>query len=206
MGQRRPVGARELGASRAIAHWLATRGIGANAISLAGLGFALLAGAILAFGPDRAAWPWLAAAVLVELRLACNMFDGMVALERGAASKLGELYNEIPDRVADAAVLIGLGYAAEGAIWLGYVAALLAVFTAYVRVFGVSLGAPADFRGPMAKPTRMHLVALTALICAGTNLAGSHDDRIVTLALAVIALGALVTALRRIMRLADSIR
>jgi phosphatidylglycerophosphate synthase len=39
------------------------------------------------------------------------MLDGMVALASCRDSKVGELYNEVPDRVSDAAVFIGVGYA-----------------------------------------------------------------------------------------------
>jgi len=54
---------------------------------------------------------WLVAAGGAQLRLTGNMLDGMVALASGRASKVGELYNEIPDRVSDAAVFIGAGFA-----------------------------------------------------------------------------------------------
>ena len=46
---------------------------------------------------------WLCGAVLVQLRLLANVLDGMVAVGRGVASPVGELYNEIPDRVSDTA-------------------------------------------------------------------------------------------------------
>lgn len=54
---------------------------------------------------------WLIAALGAQLRLTANMLDGMVALASRRDSKVGELYNEIPDRVSDAAVSIGAGYA-----------------------------------------------------------------------------------------------
>jgi phosphatidylglycerophosphate synthase len=53
----------------------------------------------------------------------------MVAIEAGTASPVGELYNEVPDRVSDTATLIGAGYAVGGHPTLGYVAACLALFT-----------------------------------------------------------------------------
>jgi phosphatidylglycerophosphate synthase len=140
------------------------------------------------------------------------MIDGMVAVERGIASKLGEFYNEVPDRIADLGVLVGLGYAAGSTPWLGYVAALAAVFTAYIRAFGVSLGAPADFSGLMAKQFRMHTVALAALACAGALLVGI-DYRAVfaslglpTIALIVIAVGAIGTSLRRLSHLVGRLK
>jgi phosphatidylglycerophosphate synthase len=210
-GERRPIAARELALSRAAARWLASRGASADAISLAGLTAAVAAGLALALATP-AAWAWGAAALLVELRLVCNMLDGMVAIERGIASRRGEIYNEVPDRLADAAVLIGLGYADGGAPWLGYLAALTALFTAYVRAFGSALGPPADFSGPMAKPHRMHTVAVVALLCAVAEVAGWRTDDLLlslglpALGLAVIAAGSGLTATRRLLRLAHALR
>ena len=46
----------------------------------------------------------IVAPLFCYLRLWCNMLDGMVALAAGAASRRGELVNELPDRVSDAAI------------------------------------------------------------------------------------------------------
>lgn len=206
IGQRRPIKAREFAWSQAVARWLSARGVSPNGISIFGLVCALMAGALLGLSDGTVA-TWLLAALCVELRLLCNMFDGMVALERGIASKMGEIYNEVPDRLADIAVLVGLGYAPGGTPWLGYVAALAAVLTAYIRVFAVSVGAPADFSGVMAKPYRMQTVALTAVLCAAALLVGLSYQSVIgqtglpTIALIVIAIGATGTALRRLSHL-----
>ena len=176
----------------------------ANGISLAGCLAALAAGMAFAFAGPHTAWLWLAGAILVELRLLANMLDGMVAIARGTASRLGELFNEVPDRIADVAVLVGLGYAAGGLPWLGYLAALAALATAYLRAVGVGLGLPADFSGPMAKPHRMHLVAAVALLAFLAAQTGWSSDAMVgdvglaALALAVILAGSAITLLRRL--------
>lgn len=213
-GARRPVPARELGVSKAIARRLAASGVSANAISLLGMAAAVLGGAALALTADIApGWPlWLVAAALAELRLVANMLDGMVALERGAASKLGELYNEVPDRIADAALLVGLGYAAGGAPALGWAAALAAVGTAYVRAMAAVAGAPQDFGGPMAKPARVHVVAVAAVAAAaapGTMtapIAAAVPVTPIELALWLIVVGSVVTMLRRLVRAARHLR
>ena len=64
------------------------------------------------------------------------------------------LYNEVPDRVADSLFLVALGYAI-GMPWLGWLAALAAAVTAYIRVLGGTFGLAQDFRGPLAKQHRM---------------------------------------------------
>jgi phosphatidylglycerophosphate synthase len=154
---RRPIRAR----SSAWAGWLAGRiaatAVTPNQISLLSLAFSVAGGVLIAWGAGWACW--IGAAICAQLRLLCNLLDGMVAMEGGKASRLGSLYNDLPDRLSDAALLIPLGYAA-GSPWLGWAAALVATFTAYVRVLGGSLGQPQDFSGIMAKQHRMNLLCL----------------------------------------------
>jgi phosphatidylglycerophosphate synthase len=208
---RRPIAAREHRWSRATAAWLARRGISPNAISIFGLICGMGAGAMFAASlwlPESARGLWLLGSLLVQLRLAANMFDGMVALWRGATSPLGELYNEIPDRISDSAVLVGLGIA--GGSWgLGCLAALAAMLTAYVRAVGKGAGAASEFCGPMAKQQRMFLVTLAALwfaLTPGSWQQGAAGRQGILVLLGVIALGAAATALRRLHRIAGSLR
>ena len=145
------------------ADWLIRRHVSPNAISIAGMVAALLAGVAIGMAPEHRPL-WLLGALLVQLRLFANLLDGMVAIGRGIASRLGEVFNEVPDRVADTAVLAGLGIAA-GQAWLGLAAALAAMATAYVRAVGRSFGLGSDFCGPGAKQHRMAIVTVAALWC-----------------------------------------
>src|SRR3546814_18583079 len=79
-----------------------------------------------------------------------------VAVEHARKTPTGVLYNEVPDRVADSLFLVALGYAA-GMPWCGWLAALLAALTAYIRTLGGTVLGSQDFRGPMAKPPRMEI-------------------------------------------------
>ena len=213
--ERRPIATRELKISQRVAGWLARRGVSANAISVAGAVVAIGAGfAFWATSIDETAvriW-WIAGAVLVQLRLGANMLDGMVAIQRDQVSPVGELYNEVPDRISDAAILIGLGYAAGGWPLLGYVAALAAVFTAYVRATAKVAGAPQDFCGPLAKPQRMFAVTVAA-VYMGVSPAGwqpTVSDElpcgIPAAVLLLIAAGSLLTAARRLLRAAAHLK
>ena len=102
----------------------------------------------------------------MQLRLLCNLLDGMVAIEGGRKSKVGVLYNEVPDRVADSLFLVALGYAI-GIAWLGWLAALAAAVTAYIRVLGGTFGLAQDFRGPLAKQHRMAVMTAGCLLGIG---------------------------------------
>jgi len=128
-----------------------------------------------------------------QLRLVCNLLDGMVAVEGGLKGKAGDLFNEAPDRYADLVLLVTAGLAA-GSGWLGWMAGAGAISTAYVRGFGASLGQGQDFCGPCAKQHRMFLLTVG-------SLAAILWPPALLWSLWVIGIGSFVTALRRIMRL-----
>lgn len=145
----------------------------------------------------------LTAAVCAPLRLLANMLDGMLAVEGGMSSPVGDLYNELPDRLSDILFLAGAGYAlAElpGGVALGWIAATLAVLTAYVRSLGAAQGLSNHFEGPMSKPRRMWLLVLGCLVgTVETVLPGQLPWGLgLMVALALIALGSLVTVLIRL--------
>ena len=209
MMERRPLASRNLRIFQRLAAALARAGVSANAISAMGMLFGAAAGAALvmtAHDAPRRWMYWAAAAALIQLRLLCNMLDGMVAIERGTASPTGELYNEIPDRVSDSAVLIGLGYAEGGDVAWGFGAALAAMFTAYVRAMGKCAGAPQEFCGPMAKPQRMFLSTLVAIFYAAAPEAARDRYAVATILLILIVAGSALTALRRLARIARALR
>jgi phosphatidylglycerophosphate synthase len=193
--------------------WLAARDVSPNAISIAGMCACLISGvALVATSIAYHRVEWLVAALGMQLRLSANMFDGMVALASGRTSKVGELYNEIPDRVSDAAVFIGAGFAWGGNVALGYIATIFAIFTAYVRAAGKIAGAPNEFCGPMAKQHRMFVMTLVCLysVVVPRSWQMFHLDRlqfgVVGLALAVIVGGCLITVARRLNRIARALR
>src|SRR5438477_5955834 len=100
---RRPMANRNQKWAQSATTWLASRNVSPNAISIAGMCACIAAG--LALGLTSVEYNrvfWLVAALGAQLRLTANMLDGMVAVVSGRASKVGELYNEVPDRVSDA--------------------------------------------------------------------------------------------------------
>ena len=146
-GDRRPLASRGWKISEKIARWLAERGATPNAISIVGMVCGILAGIMFSL-TTCAAHPWfflVSGAVFVQLRLLANLYDGMVAVLRETASPVGELFNEVPDRVSDAATLIGFGYATGSDPVLGFVATIFAIFLAYLRAQGKVAGAHQEF-------------------------------------------------------------
>jgi phosphatidylglycerophosphate synthase len=209
---RRPLRTRQRAWAIAIARWLVEARVTPNTISLLSVLFAAMTGAclLLQAGSGLALRIILlvTAAVFIQLRLLCNMLDGMVAIEGGLKTPTGDIFNDFPDRISDIVTLVCAGYAISGVSWgagLGWVAALLAVLTAYVRLLGGSLGLPQDFSGPMAKPHRMALMTAACLLQAA--LASIDQGGLVmTVALLLVAGGSLVTVWRRTSRIAVALR
>lgn len=167
MADRRPLKSRDTALAAKAARALAGYGVTPNAISQASMGFALLAGAAFwgaGFADEAVRWLLLILAALgCQLRLLCNLLDGMVAIEGGKGTPDGPYWNEAPDRIADALILAGMGMGALAPA-LGWAAAALAILVAYVRELGSAQGMAADFRGPMAKPHRMALATAAAVM------------------------------------------
>jgi phosphatidylglycerophosphate synthase len=210
---RRPIATRNRKWAQSATAWLASRNVSPNAISIAGMCACIAAGLALALtSVEYNRVFWLVGALGAQLRLTANMLDGMVAVVSGRASKVGELYNEVPDRVSDAAVFIGAGYAWGGNVALGYIATILAIFTAYVRAAGKIASAPNEFCGPMAKQHRMLVITVGCVYSAVVPRSWQifHFDNleigVMALALSVIIAGCLATVIRRLQRIARDLR
>lgn len=210
---RRPLQTRSRPNAHRIAGWLAHRGATPNAISVAGLVLAGVAGACFALvsqaDSDAARAVLLAAAaVFIQLRLASNLLDGLVAVEGRRGTRTGPLFNEVPDRLADLLILVPAGYAIGWISWgpeLGWAAAVLAVLTAYVRLLGGSLGQPQSFSGPLAKPHRMFVLSVACLASIGEAFAADFEGVTLTIGLALIALGSAATCFLRLRAIAAAL-
>ena len=206
---RRPIASRNTKWAARVTTELVERGVTPNAISIASMGAAALAG--VAFWAAGATSPGFLAGLLLlvgvascQLRLLCNLFDGLVAVEGGQGAKDGPFWNEFPDRVADILIFAGFGVAA-GAPALGFCAGALAVFTAYVRELGRALGLGSDFSGPMAKQHRMAVVSVASVAQVVLWIAGLAQPLLLW-ALWLVVLGCIVTVTRRGWRIVRALK
>jgi phosphatidylglycerophosphate synthase len=202
---RRPARARDHTWVRWLAGRLAVAGATPNQVSLASVLFAGLASVCLllaAVTPIGRPLLFLTAAALLPFRGLCNLCDGLIAVEGGRRTRAGVIFNDLPDRLSDALLLAAAGVAIS-AWWgrdLGWLAALLALGTAYVRVLGGSAGTRQPFCGPMDKSARMVILGLAAVLAAAEAACG-WPERSLTAGLAAIAIGSLLTIIRRTRRI-----
>ncbi len=198
---RRPIAARKASWAAPLARGLKNVGLTPNQISAVSVLFAGGGAVALRFAtpdsPDRVAL-LLAGIAGIQLRLVCNLMDGMVAVEGGLRTKSGEVWNDAPDRFADVLLFALAGYAVPlpYAIEAGWLAACGALLTAYTRYLGAGGGLPQDFRGPMAKQHRMFVLTVACVASIFEPMLGLRGH-VMFGALALIAAGTLVTFVRR---------
>ena len=204
---RRPLATRNKRWAQKLAQLLTRSNITPNQISVLSVGFAV-AGFYTAFlvhtSPEVSCkiTYLLLTAAMIQLRLLCNMMDGLVAVEGGKKSSTGDLFNDVPDRLADIFLIIGIaaveGFSSSLIHW-GWLAVVAAVLTAYMRTLGASLGLPADFGGPMAKQHRMFTLTLACLL-ASVELQVYGTHMVIRYAMIIVAVGGLLTFTRRMVR------
>lgn len=199
---RREIKTRDTKWAKALATFIATKtNITPNAISVLSVfwGFFALCAYCLYLHPIFVSKFYYVIPFLVvfgiQMRLICNLIDGMVAVEGGKPSVVGGIYNEFPDRISDSFILIGAGIAgiSIGSFILGLVAALLAVLTAYTRLLGGTVGANQYFIGPMAKQHRMALLTVAAFVCLFLP-----NIIVYPITLLIICIGCVITVWRRL--------
>ncbi|MBL8076545.1 MAG: CDP-alcohol phosphatidyltransferase family protein [Anaerolineales bacterium] len=204
---RRPISARSNPLFQQMAVSLARYGVSPNLISITSILFAACAGVCLFLTRDSISNRilWSLSAVFILLRLLANMLDGMVAVESNKTSSIGDIFNEVPDRVSDAIIFVGAGFAAGSSIHSGYIAAVLSILVAYIRALGNQMGVTQLFGGPMAKSHRMFLLAGVCfyLAIAPNSL---RIPGILSWGLLVIILGSALTVILRLQRIVTSVR
>jgi len=200
--ERRPLTTRDKNWAKKLAAMIAGTGITPDMISVSSSVFAAMTfGFQFLYGHENISLALWGIIATIQLRLLANMFDGMVAVEFNQKSVMGEVFNDLPDRVSDALVFMGFAFILKDKAWgveLSYGAGILAVMTAYIRVLGNGLGVKDLFLGPMAKQHRMFFVTLSCLI-------GFFWKDVFLLMIILIDLGMVVTCVRRLSKISKSL-
>lgn len=152
--------------------------------------------------------PWLlfVAPLFCYLRLWFNMLDGMVALASGKASWRGEILNDLPDRVSDVLIFAGVAHSGWMNPLFGYWAAIFALLTAYVGMFGQAVGVQREFSGVMSKPWRMVALGVGAWITFARGSVPIHQFTILDLTCLVVVAGCVQTMAIRLKRIMAALR
>ena len=131
-------------------------------------------------------WLWVVIpCVLVRLRR--NLMDGQVARALGLASSWGEAKNEFGDRLADAAIFIGLGLGGYADPRLVLIALTLILCASYLGILGKAIGGARVYGGLFGKGDRMISLALFTLYPIFTGNLSSYNYYLIFAAIAAAA-------------------
>ncbi len=191
-----------------LALWLMGKGATPLGVVVTGSVLSLVAG-LLFFFTDAVAHPthlWWVGASCCLLRFICLQVNEALGFDsRSQPTKAQEFaYFDLPDRMADAIIFLGLGFASESNAWLGLAAALIANFSAYIRTLGLARGASwsASGSGPMGRSHRILLVAAGAfLVASRPSLLARFETWIPEGLLVVVILGCVATICVRLYRI-----
>jgi phosphatidylglycerophosphate synthase len=215
MGEYQPTSQRPIAqifrrAGKGAANLCVRLGISPDAISYLSI-VAALAAAVCFWKSGRNAWLLVVAPLFCYLRLWFNMLDGMVAIAAGKASARGDIVNDLPDRISDVIIFVGVAHSELMNPFIGYWTAIFSLLTAYVGLFGQAIGRRREFGGIMSKPWRM--VALSvgawAMFVWRSCQAGSHDFGRLTIldwTCLVIIAGCLETIIVRLKRIVTALQ
>jgi phosphatidylglycerophosphate synthase len=158
---RRPIAAVFRQTAGASVRFCVCHDIHPDAISYLSIVAALIA-AICFWKSGTRNWLLIIAPLFCYLRLWLNMLDGLVAFAAGKASRRGEIMNDLPDRISDVVIFVGVAHSGLMKPLIGYWAAIFSVLTSYVGLFGQALGGQREFGGMMSKPWRMVALHIAA--------------------------------------------
>jgi phosphatidylinositol phosphate synthase len=178
--------------------------LGMGRLGLTPDGLTLIGFAITVIGAALLAGQfWLAGGLVVFLGGVFDMFDGTLARATGQVSKLGEFMDSVFDRAGEVLVYLGIiaGLGASGVPngpLLGAATMGAAVMVSYTRAKSEGLGFTSKTRmaaiGVMPREVRLVILSLGLVLSGATANSG-----IVAIALAIIAIGSLITVIQRIL-------
>jgi CDP-diacylglycerol--glycerol-3-phosphate 3-phosphatidyltransferase len=189
----------------------ALRPVHPDVLTWAALACAVVAAVLIARSGGRGSIALLVVPLLLFLRIALNALDGLLAVATGKARAFGEVLNEATDRLADAALLLGIAYSpySSPAIALPALAAVL--FSSYVGILGKAVGAGRQYGGVLGKADRMLWIGAASLLvyfAGDLTLATPRGIRIGVFdaLLHVFTLLGMLTAGQRVARIRSALR
>jgi len=181
---------------RRVEDLLVARRVSPDRLTAAAVVVSILCGAVLALGGAvEEPGLWLLVPPLAVVRLALNALDGSLARRTGSGRPFGEVMNEMGDRAADAAMLAPLGLVVSPALALGALSA--ALFASAAGLLGSAVAGARLSGGPMGKVDRVAVLA-----CAAPVAALAATPQLFVIALWLILVGSIWTAVIRVVSLA----
>lgn len=178
-----------------IARSVASAGISPNALSLASLAFAALAGICFYFSVEYPLGA-LVAVFFVALNSFFDALDGAVARYLRTDSKKGDFLDHVIDRYSDVFIICGMFFGGHVQWQIGTVAIICVLLTSYLGTQAQALGIGRFYGGIMGRADRLVLILLAAVVYYFYSEA-VFGYTTIGWCIIIIAIGSHITAIQR---------
>lgn len=119
---------------------------------------------------SQSRWWLLIVCVGVPVRLAMNALDGQVSRALNLADPMGEVKNELGDRIADALIFGAVCLMPTVPLYLSVPTLIITLMIGYVGILSKAVTNVRDYSGIMGKPDRMTVLAIGCGLVALTDI------------------------------------
>ena len=148
---------------RPIVRILANQGVTPNQVTLFAMILSICVGAMIAL-THGAKVILLFVPIFMFLRMALNAIDGLLAKEHDMKTKLGAMFNEMSDVIADVALFLPFAFIAGVNPMYVVLFTVVGVFNEMAGVVAQTLNGERRYDGPMGKSDRVFVVGFISLL------------------------------------------
>jgi CDP-diacylglycerol---glycerol-3-phosphate 3-phosphatidyltransferase len=145
---------------RPIVPWLAKIGVTPNQVTIFTTCLAIGCGGLILWKNSLL----ILVPLLMLVRAALNVIDGVLAREHQMTSTLGAILNELADVVFDAAIYLPFGLLPGVSGYLVVVIVVLSIISEMAGVMGLVVGSERQYDGPMYKTDRGVMFSVIAVL------------------------------------------
>jgi CDP-diacylglycerol---glycerol-3-phosphate 3-phosphatidyltransferase len=145
---------------RPIVPWLAKIGVTPNQVTIFTTSLAIGCGGLILWNNSLL----ILVPLLMVVRAALNVIDGVLAREHQMTSTLGAILNELADVVFDAAIYLPFGLLPGVSGYLVAIIVVLSIISEMAGVMGLVVGSERQYDGPMYKTDRGVMFSIIAVL------------------------------------------
>jgi CDP-diacylglycerol---glycerol-3-phosphate 3-phosphatidyltransferase len=145
---------------RPIVPWLAKIGVTPNQVTIFTTSLAIGCGGLILWNNSLL----ILVPLLMLVRAALNVIDGVLAREHQMTSTLGAILNELADVVFDAAIYLPFGLLPGVSGYLVAIVVVLSIVSEMAGVLGLVVGSERQYDGPMYKTDRGVMFSVIAVL------------------------------------------
>lgn len=145
---------------RPIVPWLAKIGVTPNQVTILTTCLSIASGGLILWNNSLL----ILVPLLMLVRAALNVIDGMLAREHQMTSTLGAILNELADVVFDVAIYLPFGLLPGVSGYLVAIIVVLSIMSEMTGVLGLTVGASRQYDGPMYKTDRGVMFSIIAVL------------------------------------------